>query len=84
MKKKFKTIDKTIVSKCTICKQDKPLSDFSIHKGTASGFYSWCLICSRKKDNDRKKIRKEYTENDIKDCSQCNKSKNILKNYNKK
>lgn len=80
----FKTIDKTKISKCTICKKDKPLSDFSIHKGTATGFYSWCLICSRKKDNDRKKNRKEYTETDIKDCARCIKPKTILKNYNKK
>ena len=82
--KKLKNIDKTKINKCTICKKEKPLSEFSIHKGTLSGFYSWCLICSREKDNNRKKIRKEYNENDVKKCSKCNIFKTILKYYNKK
>lgn len=81
---KLKNIDKTQIKVCSICNKKKQLTEFSIHKGTVNGFYSWCLVCSRKKDNNRKKIRKEYTVTDIKDCSQCNKSKNILKNYNKK
>jgi hypothetical protein len=81
---KFKTIDKTIISKCTICKQDKPLSDFSIHKGTASGFYSWCLICSRKKFKEQTKNIEEYNKNDVKTCTKCNKSKTVLKNFSKK
>jgi hypothetical protein len=83
-KEKLKIVDKTQIKTCSNCNVEKQLSKFSISPANKSGFYSWCLVCSRKKDNDRKKIRKEYTETDIKDCSQCNKSKNILKNYSKK
>jgi hypothetical protein len=83
-KEKLKTIDKTQINKCTICNKEKKLSDFSIHKGTSSGFYSWCLVCSRKKDNNRKKIRKDYIEIDIKNCNQCNTIKTVLKNFSKK
>jgi len=78
----LKTVDKTQIKTCSNCKEGKQLSEFSISPANKSGFYSWCLICSRKKDNDRKKIKKEYTEIDIKNCTQCNKSKTILKNYN--
>ena len=81
---KLKEVNKNEIKKCTICETEKQLSEFSIHKGTRIGFYSWCLTCSRKKDNDRKKIRKKYLDTCIKDCSKCNISKNILKNFNKK
>lgn len=80
----LKTVDKTRLKTCSNCNVEKQLSEFSISPANKCGFYSWCLVCSRKKDNDRKKIRKEYTQTDIKNCSQCNKSKNILKNYSKK
>lgn len=83
-KEKLKIVDKTQIKTCSVCKKEKQLNEFSISTASKTGFYSWCLICSRKKDNDRKKIRNEYTEIDIKNCTRCNKSKTILKNYSKK
>lgn len=32
---------------CSRCKQVKPLSEFGIHRKTADGHYSQCLICHR-------------------------------------
>jgi hypothetical protein len=80
----LKDIDKTQTKKCSICSETKELNEYSIHKGTTSGFYSWCLICSRKKDIDRNKIRKEYLDNDKKKCNTCDKSKTVLQNFSKK
>lgn len=83
-KDKLKTIDITQIKRCTLCKESKTLSLFSIKKDSKSGFYSWCLMCSRKKDNNRIKIRKEYSIIDIKKCNKCNINKNVLKNFSKK
>lgn len=44
----------------------KQLFQFSIKKDSVSGFYSWCLECSRQKDAKRTKVRKDYSENDTK------------------
>lgn len=62
---KLKNVDKTQIKTCSVCKIEKQLNEFSISTGNKTGFYSWCLICSRKKDNDRNKIRKVYIETDI-------------------
>lgn len=81
---KLKIIDKTQIRNCTICNKEKQLSEFSIKKDSKSGFYSWCLVCSRKKDNERRKLRKEYSIIDMKKCNKCNINKNVLKNFSKK
>lgn len=77
-------IDKTQKKTCSVCKIEKTLNDFSVCNGQKSGFYSWCLICSRNKDNNRQKITKKYCDTDIKKCTKCNEYKLLLKNFYKK
>lgn len=81
--KNLENVDKTHTKTCSLCNIEKELNQFSICKGNKSGFYS-CLICSRKKDNTRKKITKEYNNTDTKKCNQCNKTKCVLKNFSLK
>lgn len=57
------------------------MNKFSIYRGNKSGFYSWCLDCSKKKYKLQKKNIIEYSETDTKKCNQCNKDKKVLENY---
>ena len=45
---------------CSRCKQIKPLSQFGIHRKTADGHYSQCLICHREA---RAEYRKRQAKN---------------------
>jgi len=45
---------------CSRCKQVKPLSEFGIHRKTADGHYSQCLICHREA---RAEYRKRQAKN---------------------
>ena len=80
-KEKLKTIDKTQVKTCSNCNKQKQLSEFSISPANKTGFYSWCLICSRKKYKNQKKNIIQYTKNDVKKCTKCNTTKNIFENF---
>jgi hypothetical protein len=80
-KEKLKTIDKTQVKTCSNCNKEKQLSEFSISPANKTGFYSWCLICSRKKYKNQKKNIIQYTKNDVKKCTKCNTTKNIFENF---
>jgi hypothetical protein len=80
-KEKLKTIDKTQIKTCSNCNKEKQLSEFSISPANKTGFYSWCLVCSRKKYKNQKKNIIQYTKNDVKKCTQCNKTKNIFENF---
>lgn len=39
----------TLRKKCTVCKEDKPHSEFGPNKKGALGLMSWCRACARKK-----------------------------------
>lgn len=77
----LKTIDKTQLKTCSKCNVEKQLSEFSISPANKSGFYSWCLVCSRKKYKEQTKNIEEYNKNDVKTCTKCNISKHILENF---
>lgn len=79
---KLLDIDKSQKKTCSVCNKSKELSQFSIYKGNKSGFYSWCLECSRQKDKNREKIVINYTINDIKTCNKCSEPNKVLGNYN--
>lgn len=55
---KMKSIDFTQAKTCTVCGESKELALYSVHKGTKSGYYSWCLCCSRKKTQKGKRSGK--------------------------
>lgn len=75
----------TITEKqCTCCKKTKTITEFSIKKDSKSGVYSYCLECTRKKDRARVKPVKKYGKDDIKCCTKCRVSKNLLENYRTK
>ena len=38
-----KNVDLSQTKTCTVCNENKQLSQFSIKKDSVSGFYSWCL-----------------------------------------
>jgi hypothetical protein len=38
-----------IMKTCKICKEEKPLVDFGIHKGQPDGYNVYCKMCLRKK-----------------------------------
>lgn len=44
---------------CTLCKQNKLISEFTKHKQKKDGLNSWCKVCSRKK-NKKLTQSKEY------------------------
>ena len=77
----LKTVDKTQIKTCSNCNVEKQLSEFSISPANKSGFYSWCLVCSRKKYKEQTKNIEEYNKNDVKTCTKCNKSKTVLENF---
>ncbi len=74
----------SILKKCSLCLKQKELSYFSKKNDSKSGFYSWCLECSRLKDKKREKIRVNYSYTDTKICNKCNTEKTVLDNYYQK
>jgi hypothetical protein len=60
VKGKFSFYRLTVVKNCSICKQDKPLLEFSKRKKSTDGLYRVCRICTRKacKEYYRKNIDK--------------------------
>lgn len=82
--KKLENVDKTQKKTCSICNIEKELNEFSICKGTKSGFYSWCLVCSKIRYKKQNKTTKKYTNIDTKICNTCNKTKLVLENFREK
>lgn len=50
------------MKKCTICKIDKPLTDFHIHKKTKDGRHNTCKSCHRERTNAWRRANRERTK----------------------
>lgn len=44
---------------CSVCKQDKPLEDFGIHRGLSNGRHFRCRICQREYERNLSRNRKQ-------------------------
>jgi 5-methylcytosine-specific restriction endonuclease McrA len=45
-------IDGSTLKSCTLCKQEKPVQDFTKDKNRVDGFYVWCRSCKKKKASE--------------------------------
>ena len=81
---KLKEIDRTDIKTCSICNEEKELNQFSICKGSKTGFYSWCLKCCKIRYKEQNKTIIKYNDTYIKCCNKCTKNKLVLENYRKK
>jgi 5-methylcytosine-specific restriction endonuclease McrA len=62
---------------CSRCKQTKPITDFGIHRKTADGHYSQCLICHREARAEYRKRQAKNIAIQQADNYQRNKEKRI-------
>jgi len=71
-RKKAQMVINNITEKeCKTCKTMQPISEYVIHLYNADGYCANCKNCSKKMDNERRKIDKD--NNIVYECNRCNK-----------